>query len=150
IGTLVDAAVRQWEPVLKRHGVTVVRHIDAKAPKVAGHEERLKTALYQVLSNSHDAMQKGGVLTVSVENDAAHGEVAVVVTDTGKGLPPAVLKDPFSPYTHARPGHLGIGLALVSRIIVGFGGRVAAENAGRGARVAIHLPIADETKAAKS
>jgi signal transduction histidine kinase len=149
LGPLLDAAVRQWEVVLKRRGVTVVRRIDPKAPKAGAHEERLKSALYQLLSNAHDMMPKGGVLTVAVESDAPNGEVNIVVSDNGKGFAPAVLKDPFTPYAHSRPGHLGIGLALVSRVVGGFGGRAEAQNQARGARVVIHLPVAEETKPVK-
>jgi signal transduction histidine kinase len=150
LGPLLDAAVRQWEVVLKRRGITVVRKIDAKAPKAEAHEERLKAALYQLLSNAHDAMPKGGMLSVTVQNNEALGEVTVIVSDNGKGFAPAVLKDPFTPYAHARPGHLGIGLALVSRVVAGFRGRVEAANLGRGAWVAVHLPAAAGTKPATS
>ena len=80
--------------------------------------------------------------------EARNGEI--VVSDDGPGIAPELLERVFDPFTQLAPGDkdaqggLGVGLALVRRIVELHGGRISVESPGpgRGATFAIHLPAA--------
>ena len=73
---------------------------------------------------------------------------SVVVRDSGHGIEPELLPRVFDPFTqgdhslHRTPGGLGIGLALVKRIVELHGGEVLARSAGSelGSEFEVRLP----------
>jgi signal transduction histidine kinase len=86
--------------------------------------------------------------TITIEA-LPHGNVlAIAVTDTGQGIPPAALDRVFERFfradtaRQATTGGSGLGLAIVRAIVEAHGGRVWAENAaGAGARFIFTLPL---------
>ncbi len=100
------------------------------------------TQIHQLLMNlctnaAHAMQEKGGTLTVRVENirinkedrhphsDLVEGEyVVLTVTDTGHGMPPQLMEKIFDPYfTTKKHGEgTGLGLSLVHGIVQGLEG----------------------------
>ncbi len=77
-----------------------------------------------VISNAIEAMPNGGTLRLATESGAAPSQVVLLVADTGTGMSPRQLEQVFKPfYTTKRTG-LGLGLALVKRIMERFGGAI--------------------------
>ncbi|WP_307420721.1 response regulator [Azospirillum rugosum] len=115
-----------------------------------------ETALLNLAVNARDAMPDGGRLTIATRNvrlDAlaggAAGElgpgdyVAVVVADTGAGIPPDILPHVFEPFFTTKDVGKGSGLGLSQ--IYGFarqsGGQAQIESAvGEGTTVTLLLP----------
>jgi len=67
------------------------------------------------------------------------------VDDTGPGLEPADLPRLFEPYFSTKEAGVGLGLAMVKRIVEEHGGRVSASNRTNGvpgARFTMTLPVA--------
>jgi CheY-like chemotaxis protein len=101
-------------------------------------------------------MERAGLLTVALDRVAvddrrllshgtlcAGGYVRLLVSDTGGGIPPAVLKRMFDPFfTTKRVGDgTGLGLALVHGIVADFDGVIdVATQLGVGSTFTIWLP----------
>jgi signal transduction histidine kinase len=88
----------------------------------------------------------GGAVTVRLAD--AEADAVFSVEDTGIGIPPDELPQLFRRFHRARnaaaiPGS-GLGLAYVKAVAERHGGRVAAENTGRGARFTVTLPQATD------
>lgn len=67
--------------------------------------------------------------------------VALVVEDTGAGIPSERRHEIFQPFRTTKKGGTGLGLAIVDRIVQSHGGRIAvASEGGRGSRFVIYLP----------
>lgn len=108
----------------------------------------LETALVNLVINARDAMNGGGVITISARNDARDGEagteyVAISVEDTGAGIAPDILGKIFDPFFTTKPIGKGTGLGLSQ--VHGFahqaGGTVkVASELGKGTRITILLP----------
>ena len=157
----VNRVLIGMEDLLRRTvGDTIeLRYAMATAlPPALADGNQLETALLNLVLNARDAMPDGGALTLEtsmVDLDMGylqeHPEsgpgryITVSVTDTGKGMPPDVLKHVFEPFFSTKePGRgTGLGLAMVDGFVSQSGGHVRIESApGEGTRVTLHLPVA--------
>jgi signal transduction histidine kinase len=99
-------------------------------------------AVANVVHNAVLAVESvGGVVKVSVEPGAE--AVLICVRDDGPGFAPDVLPRAFEPLVTTRAGGIGLGLALVRRVVERNGGTVVARNRPQGgAEVCLRLPVA--------
>lgn len=106
---------------------------------VAGSHTDLGRVLTNLLDN---ALQHAREL-VSVTAIADADMVELVVEDDGAGIPQHLRASIFRPWTSARPSGIGLGLAIVHRIVSAHAGTIRAENgASTGARFIVRLPRA--------
>ena len=106
---------------------------------------RLEQVLVNVLTNAAKYTDPGGQVWLSVQQEGE--EMVLRVRDTGVGIAPEVLPHVFDLFTQAErsldrsQGGLGIGLALVRRLVELHGGTVAASSVVRkGSEFVIRLP----------
>jgi predicted ATPase/signal transduction histidine kinase len=141
--------------------VRLERRLDALDAAVVGDATQLHQVTMNLCTNAMHAMATGGVLTVVLDRAAvgerrllSHGTacagryVRLAVSDTGSGIPPAVLERMFDPFfTTKRVGDgTGLGLALVHGIVADFDGAIdVTTQVGAGTTFTIWLPDAGET-----
>jgi PAS domain S-box-containing protein len=109
---------------------------------------RLAQVLSNLLNNAAKYMEKGGRIRLAAKQQGQ--EAMVSVRDEGVGISAEMLPRVFDLFTQVdrsidrSQGGLGIGLALVHRLVELHGGRVEAlsEGPGRGSEFVIHLPLA--------
>jgi PAS domain S-box-containing protein len=139
--------------------VRLERQLDAADTAVVGDATQFHEVVMNLCTNAVHAMKQGGVLTVVLERVAvgerrllSHGTlgtgryVHLSVSDTGTGIPLAVLERMFDPFfTTKRVGDgTGLGLALVHGIVADFGGAIdVTTQVGVGTTFTIWLPAAD-------
>jgi nitrogen-specific signal transduction histidine kinase/ActR/RegA family two-component response regulator len=141
--------------------VVLKKALDAGDAAVVGDATQLHQVAMNLCTNAVQAVEHGGAVTVVLDRVAlperrllSHGTLApasyvrLSVSDTGSGIPPAVLERMFDPFfTTKRVGDgTGLGLALVHGIVADFGGAVdVATQAGAGTTFTVWLPSAGET-----
>jgi len=129
----------------RRHTVSCL--IDPEAAWVSGDAVRLEQIVVNLVGNAAKFTPEGG--HVDVRLDRHDGLARITVSDTGQGIEPAMLPHVFESFRQAdssstrRHGGLGLGLAIVRRLVLLHGGRVEATSAGRGhgATFTVHLPL---------
>jgi PAS domain S-box-containing protein len=117
-----------------------------RAIPVHGDAVRLGQALSNLMNNAARYTSPGGLISVTVE--PRQSDVTVRVTDTGRGIAAADQERIFDLFTQvdaadAGLGGLGVGLALVRRVVELHGGAVHAKSAGlgQGSEFSIVLPL---------
>jgi signal transduction histidine kinase len=76
------------------------------------------------------------------------GDAVLQITDQGVGIDPAMMDELFTRFrrdatTSDKFKGIGLGLALVSRVVKQHGGDVSATSTGTGTRMTVRLPIID-------
>jgi len=98
----------------------------------------------QVLTNLLTNAYRYGGPKVTISGTGSDGNVELVVSDDGSGVPPDLVPRLFEPFARGSnaesQGGSGIGLALCRRLVEAFGGEIRYESAGPGARFTIRLP----------
>jgi PAS domain S-box-containing protein len=142
-------------------GIRLESRIEAGNAAVIGDATYLHQVAMNLCTNAIQAMERGGVLRVILEctklNESrtlSRGSlgpgpyVRLIVSDTGVGIPPAVLERMFDPFftTKGVGEGTGLGLSLVHGIVSDLGGAInVTTKAGEGTSFEIWLPVAGET-----
>ena len=112
---------------------------------VMGDEVLLRQALSNLCRNALEASlesERAPSIQIDGTIDAAQRLQQIAITDSGPGVDANVTARMFRPFFTTKKTGIGLGLALVQKIIVTHNGRVAAANAPQGgARIAVTLPI---------
>ena len=147
VSELIARAVETVEPTIQARSQVLTVQMPAEPPVVDGDCLRLTQAIANVLGNAAKYTDIGGGIVLQV--CARARDVEIRVRDTGIGIPAEVLPKIFDLFTQLdqrmeRPqSGLGIGLALVRRLVEMHGGSVSAhsEGPGRGSEFVICLPL---------
>jgi PAS domain S-box-containing protein len=121
---------------------------------------QLEAVMVNLCVNARDAMPDGGKLLIETRNvtlddrdiagtpDVAAGDYAVfIVTDSGTGMPPAVVAQVFDPFftTKEAGKGTGLGLSMAYGFITQSGGHIRVDSEpGRGTSFTIYLPRTTE------
>ncbi len=151
--TIVDDMLRDVTSLL-RHSIDkrIRVETDLQAPRVLVQADpsRLQNAFLNLALNARDAMPRGGVLKFATRlavdpDNAAHGHLEVVVSDTGIGMDEATLERVFEPFftTKEQGKGTGLGLASVYGCVQAHDGDIeVASQPDVGTVFTIRLPIA--------
>jgi signal transduction histidine kinase len=142
-GALVHGLAELVRPSLAGHGIELTLEIAEGLPAVGADRTQLEQALLNLVSNAVDAMPGGGRLTLGARPQDAG--VAIVVQDSGDGIPPEDLPRVFDPlFTTKPPGKgTGLGLPILREVVEAHGGRVRLESRrGAGTTALVWLPTA--------
>jgi signal transduction histidine kinase len=136
---LFDDVVKQQSELAKSREVKlIVRGLDASLA-FTFDPDLLKLAIANLVQNAIQASAPGQ----EVELRAAEREedVVVLVSDQGEGIQPQHLENIFNPFFTTKPEGVGLGLAIVSKIVDEHQGHVTVfSEPGRGTRFEITLP----------
>lgn len=123
----------------------IVRDYAPLLPRALIDAELCEQAFTNLLLNACEAMGDGGQLTIRiapVKTSAGPArEVAVEIADTGPGVPLEMKEQIFNPFFTTKKSGVGLGLAIVSKIIDAHGGAVKlVSSPGKGACFRVTLP----------
>ncbi len=106
--------------------------------KASVDEVLMRQAFTNLIQNAIEAMPSGGTVTIEA---SANRELKVVIRDMGTGIPSDKLKRIFLPFFTTKDTGVGMGLALVHKIVTSHGGRIEVASAeGKGTAFTVILP----------
>lgn len=120
--------------------VEIRLQVDERAKAVNADPGKLKQVLLNLFKNSMDAMESGGVLTITAR--PAGEKVEIVVSDNGCGIPAADRDSIFSPFFTTKSHGTGLGLAISKRIVEQHleGSLEVESDEGKGTAFTVTLP----------
>jgi two-component system phosphate regulon sensor histidine kinase PhoR len=145
---VVEEIYQTMAPLARRERqVTLTRSIPPDLPLVLADRQRLVQVVLNLVRNAITYTPAGGIVSISLERFNTT-QVALIVADTGIGIPPEDLERVFERFyrtdaSRARStGGFGLGLAIVRDLVTAMGGTISAESAvGEGSRFRLLLQI---------
>lgn len=144
--TVFDLVCRKFEDRIERRKIQFAVHAE-ESLRVSGDPLKLCWVITTLVSNALRYTPEMGRIDLSAEKEDR--QVRVSVWDSGPGIPPRVRKTIFENtlqtgvVLHNAEG--GVSLAIAREIIEAHGGRLFAETFEHGGRIALTLPLSQES-----
>ncbi len=128
ISVQVERALQVNEPFAERFGVRYRLTQDAGGLFVMIEENRFQQVMTNLLSNAAKFSPKGGIVDVAIEHIGA--QVAISVTDKGRGIPPEFHDRIFKPFSQVdgtasrQKEGSGLGLHIAKKTIEQMDGSI--------------------------
>lgn len=115
----------------------------APLPQFKFDPEKIRQALINILKNSLEVLESGGIITITTEcHDTT---ITVAIHDNGPGILEQDLPLIFEPYFTRKGAGTGLGLSITQRIIEEHHGTLSVESDGKaGTTFRIALPLGNQ------
>jgi two-component system NtrC family sensor kinase len=145
IANIIDRALILIAHDLKIKEIQLKKSIESNMPKIQCDFNQIQQVLLALMYNASEALQKGGILTVTANRSvAAEGFLEVVISDTGCGIAEEDMENIFEPFftTKEEGKGVGLGLAVAYSIIHRHNGTIAVESElDKGSMFKVLLPF---------
>ncbi len=141
INEVISEVITLTKPKMDRSGIFIIGKYSPALPEITGNNDALKQVFLNIMLNAVQAMDgKGGDLTV--ETSIGDGNVRVIISDTGIGIPEENLKKVYDPFFTTKKEGTGMGLALTHNIVSDHSGRIDIDSTpGKGTKVKVEFPV---------
>jgi two-component system sensor histidine kinase HydH len=121
-------------------GIAIYKNYDPDIAPFPFDAELMERVFYNLALNAAQATSPGGAITVKTRAAGPVAEISVI--DRGSGIDPAQIGSIFNPFFTTKPQGVGLGLAIVSKIVDEHGGKIAVESEpGKGSVFKVLLPM---------
>jgi signal transduction histidine kinase len=145
VANVVERALKAVGAQWTGPSVQVERNYASKLPAVPLDENYCEQVFINLAQNAYEAMTTGGILRVTIraaKRDRVRG-VEVQFSDTGPGVPEELREQIFNPFVTSKRSGVGLGLAIVSKIVDDHHGALHLEaSSGHGACFSVFFPEA--------
>ncbi len=141
LSEVIDRAVTELGRHVPPFGVSVYKNYSPDIRPIEADGEMLERVFYNLLLNAAQASPPGGVVTVKTK--PLGGSVEISVIDRGSGIEAKQIENIFNPFFTTKKDGVGLGLAIVQKIIDEHGGKITVESEpARGSVFRVFLPAA--------
>jgi PAS domain S-box-containing protein len=149
LASIVTSAVEANRSALASGNLDLSINLEDPSRVLNVDPTRFSQVISNLLQNATKFTGPGGKVAIraSIEGSDAERSLVIRVTDTGEGIPEALLPRVFDLFTQAQPGigrhaGLGIGLALARRLVELHGGTIQArsDGVGKGSEFIVRIP----------
>jgi two-component system, NtrC family, sensor histidine kinase HydH len=140
LAQLIDEAVDEIGKHVPPLNVAIYKNYSPEIPPFLLDAQLMERVIYNLLLNAAQASPPGGSITVKTRE--SEGTVEIAVIDRGSGIEPRHLENIFNPFFTTKSTGVGLGLAIVSKIVDEHEGKIAVESEpGSGTVFRIYLPL---------
>ncbi len=142
---VIDQAISDVEKHQPPFDVTIYRNYSPEIPPFFLDGELMERVIYNLLLNAAQASPPNASITVKTREN--NGTVEITVIDRGAGIPPKLIENIFNPFYTTKSSGVGLGLAIVSKIVDEHGGSISVESEpGEGSVFRLYLPFRESMK----
>jgi signal transduction histidine kinase/CheY-like chemotaxis protein len=151
LSSIIDSAIEASRPFIEYRSHTLQVSVPDRSIAFNADLTRIAQVISNLLNNASKYTPPGGTISLVATCEADHA--VIEVSDNGIGIPSERLEDVFTMFSQVNraldrsQGGLGIGLALVRRLVEMHDGTVMARSAGsgHGSTFTVRLPLAHGT-----
>ena len=137
---MLDKAVEHLERSSPGYDVTVYKNYAPEIGALSIDADLMERVFYNLLLNAAQATPAGGAITIKTRLAGDTAEISVI--DRGSGIEPRDMESIFNPFFTTKPEGVGLGLAIVSKIVDDHGGKMTVESEPqKGSIFRVYLPI---------
>ncbi len=141
---IIEEVVRHQSEAAMRRGVTLSIRMSDAPLSFMFDPDLLKVAIGNLVQNAIQASGPGQ--EVEIRAEVKQQEVLIFVSDHGEGIQPQHLENIFNPFFTTKPQGVGLGLAIVAKIVDEHQGRINVfSEPGAGTRFEMMLPRAHQS-----
>lgn len=114
-------------------------------PDIWADESQIRQIIMNLIVNSVQAMDKGGLLTISTQS--GNENIVISIRDTGQGITDDIKDKIFLPFFTTKDVDMGtgLGLSVVHGIVKSHHGSInVISQSGKGTEFRVHLPVKTE------
>lgn len=140
LAALVEQVSLSFATTIANSKIQYTSKIHPSLGQMTGDKTKLQEVLWNLLRNAYEAAypDKCIYLEAFLENNQA----AILVRDTGCGIPSSNLQTIFEPFITYKENGTGLGLSLCKQIVLAHGGTISVESTlGKGSTFTVYLPI---------
>lgn len=143
VNNLLDETTGFLENEARYVNVRIEKQYGDNVPIITGDLSQIQQVVLNLLNNALDAIDRDGTITVSSRYLEKSQDVAIAISDTGKGIAEAELSKIFDPFFTTKDvgKGTGLGLSISYSIIEKLGGKIQVKSkVGEGTTFTILLP----------
>jgi len=150
VSTILHQAEETFRPLAQKRGIRLEVVPPADGMAVRADPLRVSQIVGNIVGNAIKFTPETGSVTLSTSPNGK--DVAIHVSDSGPGIPPADVEHLFENFWQARRNDhrgVGLGLAIAKAVVEAHGGKIWCESAvGHGSTFSFTLPKATPVRAA--
>ena len=140
LAAVIDRAIG----LVERHNpplpIAIYRNYSPDIPPVEMDAELMERVFYNLLLNGAQASPPQSAITVKTR--PVDGDIEIAVIDRGSGIETKHLENVFNPFFTTKSEGVGLGLAIVSKIVDEHDGEIMVESQpGEGSIFRVYLPV---------
>lgn len=142
LNQLVREVKEAMSETAEERKVSIMAEVDERMGNFLLDEEGIHRVLLNLINNALEAVEGGGKIIIITKYDEVNQQLRLSVSDTGKGIPPEVRENLFTPFYSTKGSRgTGLGLAVTEKIVKEGGGEIIVESVvGKGTTFCILLP----------
>jgi two-component system sensor histidine kinase HydH len=137
---VIDRSIAMVTREASPRDVTIHRNYAPDIPPFPMDAELMERVFFNLIQNAVQASQPGRSVTVKTRALGDMAETSII--DRGSGIDPKLTETIFNPFFTTKPDGVGLGLAIVSKIVDSHGGKMSVESEqGQGSVFHVLLPL---------
>ncbi|MCK4605086.1 MAG: hypothetical protein KAU41_10435, partial [Deltaproteobacteria bacterium] len=137
---LINDSLQLFQSQFEKSNITIQKSLDKALPRAFVDLKQIRQVLIPIIKNALEVMPDGGIFSIKTQVD--NGFAQYVIEDTGPQIPQSDLIRLYCSFVSGRPRGVGLGLAIIQRIVEANKGTFSIANKEKnGVIIKIGLPL---------